>query len=214
MNRASQIGLDVLWGRRTTSGYAKLLRGKRCLKGHQPCRAEVGNRPRSTRHHGRVPEVDDDQLAALRRLRAALGPIEVVEVVSNDPGDDLAAPQGEPTKETTMAADPRRMTPEEQARPTRCWSRRSAIRTGKPPARPSTSWCASCWWCTGCWRPRSASPSTSRQPSRRNGCSCPSVPSSNRSRSAGGVPLGPPAGAARSGLQAAARATWSTAVTG
>jgi hypothetical protein len=60
-----------------------------------------------------VPEVDDDQLAALRRLRAALGPIEVVEVVSNDPGDDLAAPQGEPTKETTMAADPRRMTPEE-----------------------------------------------------------------------------------------------------
>jgi hypothetical protein len=26
-----------------------------------------------------VPEVDDDQLAALRRLRAAFGPIEVVE---------------------------------------------------------------------------------------------------------------------------------------
>jgi hypothetical protein len=25
-----------------------------------------------------VPEVDDDQLAALRRLRAAFGPIEVV----------------------------------------------------------------------------------------------------------------------------------------
>jgi hypothetical protein len=61
---------------------------------------------------GRVPEVDDDQLAALRRLRAAFGPIVVIEVVSNDPGDDVTAPQGEPIKETRMA-DPRRMTPEE-----------------------------------------------------------------------------------------------------
>jgi hypothetical protein len=39
-------------------------------------------------------ELDDDQLAALRRLRAAFGPIEVVEVlshdlvVSHDPEDD------------------------------------------------------------------------------------------------------------------------------
>jgi hypothetical protein len=31
-----------------------------------------------------VPEVDDDQLAALRRLGAAFGPIEVVEVISHD----------------------------------------------------------------------------------------------------------------------------------
>jgi len=31
----------------------------------------------------------------------------------------------------------------------------------------STSWCASCWWCIGCWRPRSASPTASRRPSRR-----------------------------------------------
>ena len=37
------------------------------------------------RHDGYVPEIDDDQLAALRRLRAAFGPIEVVEVVSHDP---------------------------------------------------------------------------------------------------------------------------------
>jgi hypothetical protein len=36
------------------------------------------------RHDGRVPEVDDDQLVALRRLRAAFGPIEVVEVVRHD----------------------------------------------------------------------------------------------------------------------------------
>jgi hypothetical protein len=32
-----------------------------------------------------VPEVDDEQLAALRRLRAAFGFVEVVEVVSHDP---------------------------------------------------------------------------------------------------------------------------------
>jgi len=55
-----------------------------------------------------VPEVDGDQLAALRRLRAAFGPIEVVEVVSDDP----VATQGELIEGARMA-DPRRMTPEE-----------------------------------------------------------------------------------------------------
>ena len=59
-----------------------------------------------------MPEVDDDQLAALRRLRAAFGPIEVVEVISNDPGDDPAPMQGELIEGARMA-DPRRMTPEE-----------------------------------------------------------------------------------------------------
>ena len=59
-----------------------------------------------------MPEVDDDQLAALRRLPAAFGPIEVVEVVGNDPGDDLAGPQDETIGGARMA-DPRRMTPEE-----------------------------------------------------------------------------------------------------
>jgi hypothetical protein len=49
-----------------------------------------------------VPEVDGDQLAALRRLRAAFGPIEIIAVISNDP-----------TNEARMA-DTRRMTPEEQ----------------------------------------------------------------------------------------------------
>jgi CheY-like chemotaxis protein len=49
-----------------------------------------------------VPEVDDDQLAALRRRRAAFGPIEVIAVTSNDP-----------TGEATMAGT-RRMTPQEQ----------------------------------------------------------------------------------------------------
>jgi hypothetical protein len=60
---------------------------------------------RRTGHHGHVPdvpEVDDDQRAALRRLRAAFGAIQIIKVISNDP-----------TNEARMA-DPRRMTPEEQ----------------------------------------------------------------------------------------------------
>jgi hypothetical protein len=48
-----------------------------------------------------VPEVDDDQRAALRRLRVAFGAIEIIEVVSNDPSNEA------------RMADPRRMTPEE-----------------------------------------------------------------------------------------------------
>jgi hypothetical protein len=60
-----------------------------------------------------VPEVDDDQLAALRRLRAAFGFVEVIEVISHDSGDDLTAPPGEPIEGGRMA-DPRRMAPEEQ----------------------------------------------------------------------------------------------------
>jgi hypothetical protein len=65
-----------------------------------------------------VPEVDDDQLAALRRLRAAFGPIEVVEVVrhdqvvSDDPDDDWGGGPGT-LGEGARMADPRRMTPEE-----------------------------------------------------------------------------------------------------
>jgi hypothetical protein len=47
-----------------------------------------------------VSEVDDDQLAALRRLRAAFGFVEVVEVIDHDP----TAPQGEPDWETASQA--------------------------------------------------------------------------------------------------------------
>ena len=54
-----------------------------------------------------MPEVDDDQLAALRRLRAAFGPIEVVEVIS----DDQVATLGELIEGARMAE--RRMTSEE-----------------------------------------------------------------------------------------------------
>jgi hypothetical protein len=56
-----------------------------------------------------VPEVDDDQLAALRRLRSAFGPIEVVEVISQDPA---AAP--DESMQGARMADPGRMTPEER----------------------------------------------------------------------------------------------------
>jgi hypothetical protein len=56
-----------------------------------------------------VPEVDDDQLAALWRLRAAFGFVEVIEVVSHDPA---AAP--DESIEGARMADPRRTTPEEQ----------------------------------------------------------------------------------------------------
>ena len=56
-----------------------------------------------------MPEVDDDQLTALRRLRAAFGFVEVIEVVSHDPA---AAP--DESREGARMADPRRMTPEER----------------------------------------------------------------------------------------------------
>jgi hypothetical protein len=66
------------------------------------------------RHDGWVAEVDDDQLAALRRLQAAFGFVEVVEVISHDEGDGLAAPPVESIEGARGMEDPRRMTPEER----------------------------------------------------------------------------------------------------
>jgi hypothetical protein len=60
-----------------------------------------------------VPEVDDDQLAVLRRLRAAFGFVEVVEVIGQDSDDDPRGPPGEPI-EGEVVADPGRMTLEER----------------------------------------------------------------------------------------------------
>ena len=74
------------------------------------------------RHHGYVPEVDDNQLAALRRLRAAFGFVEVIKVISHDPDDSAAAPDA--SREGTRMADPTRMTPEERAQA-------HALRTGR-----------------------------------------------------------------------------------
>ena len=95
-------------GRVQGPGRAEADLGPRPPHSARPCRAEQGNLTRRTRHHGRVPEVDDDQRVALRRLRAAFDPIEVVEVISDDP----AATQGELIEGARMA-DPRRITPEE-----------------------------------------------------------------------------------------------------
>jgi hypothetical protein len=60
-----------------------------------------------------VAEVDDDQLAALRRLRAVFGFVEIIEVISHDSDDDPTPPVGELIEGARMA-DPRRMTPEER----------------------------------------------------------------------------------------------------
>ena len=67
-----------------------------------------------------MAEVDDDQLAALRRLRAAFGFVEIVEVVGHDQAvsndsenDRLEGAQGSLAEGARMA-DPRRMTQEEQ----------------------------------------------------------------------------------------------------
>jgi hypothetical protein len=46
---------------------------------------------------GRVAQVDPDQLAALRRLRAAFGFVEVLEVREHQPGRDPAPDQASPT---------------------------------------------------------------------------------------------------------------------
>lgn len=53
------------------------------------------------RHHdwepgmmGRVPQVDPDQLAALRRLRAAFGFVEVLAVIDDEPASDSPSAQG------------------------------------------------------------------------------------------------------------------------
>jgi hypothetical protein len=43
---------------------------------------------------GRVPQVDPDQLAALRRLRAAFGDVEVLAVIDDAADQDQAAAQG------------------------------------------------------------------------------------------------------------------------
>jgi hypothetical protein len=61
------------------------------------------------RHDGYVTEVDGDQLAAVRRLRVAFGPIEVVEVISHDPA---AAP--DESMQGARMADPGRMLREER----------------------------------------------------------------------------------------------------
>jgi hypothetical protein len=68
---------------------------------------------RPWRHDGYVAEVDDDQLAALRRLRAVFGFVEVVEVIGHDSDDDPNWTAGRADRGAAMA-DPGRMTLEER----------------------------------------------------------------------------------------------------
>jgi hypothetical protein len=82
-----------------------------------------------------VPEVDDDQLAALRRLRAGFGFVEVVEVISHNPDDDLAAAPDESTQGARMA-DPKRVTPEERKQAHALLTRALSDPHWRPPARP------------------------------------------------------------------------------
>jgi hypothetical protein len=105
-------------------------------------------------------------------------------------------------------ADPRRMTPEEHGEAHALLVRAVTDPNWQVASQALDDLMRKLIGGVGCWRPRSASPSASRGPSRRNGGSPASAALDSRSKSAGGFPLGPPAGAARSSLQAAARATW------
>jgi hypothetical protein len=55
---------------------------------------------------GRVAQVDPDQLAALRRLRAAFGLVEVLEIVEHEPGRDPAPDQAPPPVDEDQASEP------------------------------------------------------------------------------------------------------------
>jgi hypothetical protein len=55
---------------------------------------------------GRVAQVDPDQLTALHRLRAAFGPVEVLEVVEHEPGRDPAPDQAPRLFDENHAPEP------------------------------------------------------------------------------------------------------------
>jgi hypothetical protein len=55
---------------------------------------------------GRVPQVDPDQLAALRRLRAAFGFVLVLEVREHEPGRDPAPDQPPRPVDDDQASEP------------------------------------------------------------------------------------------------------------
>jgi hypothetical protein len=69
-------------------------------------------------------------------------------------------------------ADSRRMTPQEQGE-----AHALLVKAASDPDRQAARQALDelmrkLLVCTGCWRPRSASPSASRRPTRRNGCRC------------------------------------------
>jgi hypothetical protein len=152
-----------------------------------------------------VPEVDDDQLVALRELRAAFDPIEIVETVSND----LAGAQGELVEVARKMTDPRRMATEEHGEAHALLVKAVSDPDWQAARQALEELMRKLLVVHRLLEAEERLTSASRQPTRRNGCRCPSVPSGTGPTSAGGVPLGPPAGAARARLRAAARVTWS-----
>jgi hypothetical protein len=77
----------------TTSSSSKAA-GSTCIWGPDAASPRGGSRP------GPMAEVDPDQEAALRRLRAAFGFIEILRIVDHDDGqdqdDDEPTEEGEP----------------------------------------------------------------------------------------------------------------------
>jgi hypothetical protein len=57
-------------------------------------------------HHGRVAQVDPDQLAALRRLRAAFGFVLILEVRDLEPGRDPAPDQAPRLSDDDQTPEP------------------------------------------------------------------------------------------------------------
>jgi hypothetical protein len=68
----------------------------------------------------REPQVSAEQLAALRRLRVAFGPVEVVEVVADDANSGEEPADNTHGELRSTMTDPRRMTPKEFERRPRC----------------------------------------------------------------------------------------------
>ena len=59
-----------------------------------------------SRHHGRVAPLDSDQLAALRRLRAAFGFVLILQVREHKPGRDHAPDQPPQLVDDDQAPEP------------------------------------------------------------------------------------------------------------
>jgi hypothetical protein len=102
-----------------------------------------------------VLQIDPEQLAALRRLRAAFGEVEVLEVIDDtsvtvapaaqgwlfeEEGDDDGPWPDESPRSTLRPASrsPRPLTLRDRPPPWRCCLSSSG-RTGKPPARPANT---------------------------------------------------------------------------
>lgn len=72
--------------------------------------AEIGadNAPSlDARHHGAVAHLDPEQEAALRRLRAAFGVVEVLEVIDHQPSEDPTSDREPPDGQEGEQAPPR-----------------------------------------------------------------------------------------------------------